>query len=148
MILQELEHEIRAHDRLAHAMRRVDELDRQLRGLDGQIADRRALLRALRRGAHAGSAEVAAAKLALRQALDGLRSERQARRAEHAELEATLDAAFNPTWGPLLREGPEISQFGEQVEAYACLYTSRVSNFRFYSPRHLFRGPRARMPHE
>ena len=37
---------------------------------------------------------------------------------------------------------------GEQVEAYACVYTSRVSNFRFYSPMQYFRGPRDRMPHE
>ena len=48
--------------------------------------------------------------------------------------QAELDAAFNPHWGPLFREGREISKFGEQVEAYACVYTSRVSNFRFHSP--------------
>ena len=42
----------------------------------------------------------------------------------------------------------ENSRFGEQVEDYACVYTSRVSNFRFYSPMQYFRGPRDRMPHE
>ena len=62
--------------------------------------------------------------------------------------EAEIDHAFNPYWGPLFREGYEISKFGEQVEAYACVYTSRVSNFRFYSPMQYFRGPRDRMPHE
>ena len=61
---------------------------------------------------------------------------------------AEIDHAFNPSWGPLFREGYEISKFGEQVEAYACVYTSRVSNFRFYSPMQYFRGPRDRMPHE
>ena len=48
----------------------------------------------------------------------------------------------------MFREGNEVSKFGEQVEAYACVYTSRVSNFRFYSPMQYFRGPRDRMPHE
>ena len=48
----------------------------------------------------------------------------------------------------MFREGYEVSKFGEQVEAYACVYTSRVSNFRFYSPMQYFRGPRDRMPHE
>ena len=67
---------------------------------------------------------------------------------EHQQLEQTLDVAFNPHLGPLFREGHEISKFGEQVEAYACVYTSRVSNFRFYSPNRHFRGPRDRMPHE
>ena len=67
---------------------------------------------------------------------------------EHSALEMTLDRAYNPHWGPLFREGHEISKFGEQVEAYACVYTSCVSNFRFYSPSRHFRGPRDRMPHE
>ncbi len=148
MILQELEHEVRIHDGLAPALRRLDELERQLRGLDTEIADRRALLRSLQRGVHACGQEVAGAKLALRRTLDVLREELRARTAEVAQLESQLDAAFNPTWGPLFREGHEISQFGEQVEAYACLYTSRMSNFRFYSPNHHFRGPRDRMAHE
>ena len=68
--------------------------------------------------------------------------------AQHRSAEAEIDDAFNPYWGPLFREGYEISKFGEQVEAYACVYTSRVSNFRFYSPMQYFRGPRDRMPHE
>jgi HAD superfamily 5'-nucleotidase-like hydrolase len=148
MILQELEHEVEVHEELAPALRRLDELERQLRVLDAEIADRRALLRSLRRGLDGPGLEVAAARRALRQALDDLSEQLQQRMAEHAQLERTLDAAFNPTWGPLFREGHEISQFGDQVEAYACLYTSRTSNFRFYSPNHHFRGPRDRMPHE
>ena len=40
------------------------------------------------------------------------------------------------------------SRFGEQVQDYADLYTSRVSNFLYYSPMQVFRSPRAIMPHE
>lgn len=148
MILQELEHEVEVHEELAPALRRLDELERHLRLLDAEIADRRALLRSLRRGLEEPSLEVAAARRTLRQALDDLSVQLRRRMTEHAQLEKTLDAAFNPTWGPLFREGHEISQFGDQVEAYACLYTSRTSNFRFYSPNHHFRGARDRMPHE
>jgi hypothetical protein len=39
-------------------------------------------------------------------------------------------------------------RFGEQVEDYACLYTSRVSNLLQYSPLRYFRAPRDKMPHE
>ncbi len=67
---------------------------------------------------------------------------------QHRALEDAIDDGFNPYWGPMFREGYEVSKFGEQVEAYACVYTSRVSNFRFYSPMQYFRGPRDRMPHE
>jgi 5'-nucleotidase len=92
--------------------------------------------------------EIAEAKRAVKEMLDKLRAELRVSIAEHTRLEAELDAAFNPNWGPMFREGYEISKFGEQVEAYACVYTSRVSNFRFYSPNRHFRGPRDRMPHE
>jgi hypothetical protein len=80
--------------------------------------------------------------------IETLRKGLRATTAQHRTLEAEIDHRFNPYWGPLFREGYEISKFGEQVEAYACVYTSRVSNFRFYSPMQYFRGPRDRMPHE
>ena len=59
-----------------------------------------------------------------------------------------VDQAFNPYWGAIFREGTENSRFGEQVEDYACVYTSRVSNFLAYSPLRYFRSPRDHMPHE
>ena len=91
---------------------------------------------------------VGAAKRSVKDAIERLRRELRETAAQHRSAEAETDDAFNPHWGPLFREGYEISKFGEQVEAYACVYTSRVSNFRFYSPMQYFRGPRDRMPHE
>jgi hypothetical protein len=156
MVLQELEHEVEVQDRLTPEQTRLDELERQLRHLDAEISDKQMVLRALQRKdeTHAdalealGPVELAAAKRTVKEALDRLRAELRASMLEHQQLEQTLDVAFNPHWGPLFREGHEISKFGEQVEAYACVYTSRVSNFRFYSPNRHFRGPRDRMPHE
>src|SRR5262249_39144426 len=63
-------------------------------------------------------------------------------------LEAKVDAAFNPNWGMVFKEGQENSRFGEQVKDYACLYTSRVSNFLGYSAYQYFRSPRDLMSHE
>jgi hypothetical protein len=48
----------------------------------------------------------------------------------------------------LLKEASETSSFGDQVEEYACIYTSRVSNLLAYSPLQYFRSPRDQMPHE
>ena len=62
-------------------------------------------------------------------------------------LEHDVEQGFNPA-GLHFKEGNENSRFGEQVEQYACVYTSRVSNFGFYSPMHFFRSPRELMPHE
>jgi len=65
-----------------------------------------------------------------------------------AGLERETAEAFNPYWGMLFRDRSELSAFGDQVESYACVYTSRVSNFRLYSPMWYFRSPRDRMAHE
>src|SRR5262249_55428499 len=63
-------------------------------------------------------------------------------------LERDVEEGFNRFWGLLFKEGHENSRFGEQVEQYACLYTSRVSNFLHYSPMQYYRSPRDLMPHE
>lgn len=63
-------------------------------------------------------------------------------------LEQEISNRFNPAWGQLFRDRAELSAFGAQIEDYACVYTSRVSNFRNYSPSFYFRSPRDRMAHE
>jgi HAD superfamily 5'-nucleotidase-like hydrolase len=151
MVLQELEHEVRTYDRLAPQIARLDHLDSQLIHLDSEINERQMAMRSLQKLAESQAARVdhlPAAKRQVKDAIDKLRAELRAANILHRTLEAEIDLSFNPHWGPLFREGYEVSKFGEQVEAYACVYTSRVSNFRHYSPMQYFRGPRDRMPHE
>jgi HAD superfamily 5'-nucleotidase-like hydrolase len=80
--------------------------------------------------------------------LDHLRRALRDVTQEADSLEALVESGFNPYWGLLFKEGNENSRFGEQVEQYACIYTSRVSNFLHYSPMQYFRSPREAMPHE
>jgi HAD superfamily 5'-nucleotidase-like hydrolase len=153
MVLQELEHEITVYDQLRPELSRLDRLDGELIHLDSELNERQAALRSLQKlGADAatnGEAEhLGAAKRSVKEAIEKLRRSLRATAAQHRTVEGGIDDAFNPHWGPIFREGYEVSKFGEQVEAYACVYTSRVSNFRFYSPMQYFRGPRDRMPHE
>jgi 5'-nucleotidase len=148
MILQELEHEVTTHDRLRPELGRLDRLDAELNHLDSELNERQAALRALQKGAAEGADGVATGKRAIKEAIEKLRRELRETATQHRVLEDSIDDGFNPYWGPMFREGYEVSKFGEQVEAYACVYTSRVSNFRFYSPMQYFRGPRDRMPHE
>jgi HAD superfamily 5'-nucleotidase-like hydrolase len=75
-------------------------------------------------------------------------------RQHAAELDKTLDerhrevdAAFNPYWGSVFAERTDASMFGSQLEEYACVYTSRVSNFYYVSPARYFRAPHGAMPH-
>ncbi|MFT7582823.1 MAG: 5'-nucleotidase, partial [Myxococcota bacterium] len=63
-------------------------------------------------------------------------------------IEREVSDAVNPAWGQLFRDRGELSAFGAQIEDYACVYTSRASNLRLYSPFWYFRSPRDRMAHE
>ena len=58
-----------------------------------------------------------------------------------------VDAAFNPYWGSSFAERHDTSRFGAQVESFACIYTSRVSNFLFASPAKYFISPHGSLPH-
>lgn len=54
----------------------------------------------------------------------------------------------NRTWGPLMRAGHDKSLFARQVERYADVYTSRVSNLGRRSPYALLRAARTSLPHD
>jgi 5'-nucleotidase len=149
MVLQELEHEVTAHERLRPELGRLDRLDAELNHLDSELNERQAALRALQKsGGETTDPEAASQRRAIKEAIERVRRDLRETATQHRALEDAIDDGFNPYWGPMFREGYEVSKFGEQVEAYACVYTSRVSNFRFYSPMQYFRGPRDRMPHE
>ncbi|HEY8377201.1 MAG TPA: 5'-nucleotidase domain-containing protein, partial [Nannocystis sp.] len=60
---------------------------------------------------------------------------------------ADVDEAFNPYWGSVFAARRDSSRFGAQVESYACIYTSRVTNFRYVSPTRYFHSPHGSMPH-
>jgi 5'-nucleotidase len=64
------------------------------------------------------------------------------------ELEGQVETAYNPYWGQLFKAGRENSRFGDQVEDFACVYTSRVSNFLHYPVKKYYQTAREVMPHE
>ncbi len=89
--------------------------------------------------------------------------------ADHAEVDAAIETAAavimsvddeiaplaraaalqgNPSWGPLMRAGVDKSLFARQVEKYADVYTSRVSNFGPATPYGYLRAARGTLPHD
>ncbi|MDP9151327.1 MAG: HAD-IG family 5'-nucleotidase [Myxococcota bacterium] len=164
MIIQELEGEVLAHDsckedfarseyledsrdRLEDELRfyqnRFKELSRRPDHGNGQ-ADGRTNART--NGVFTGEVEVE--RLRMKRAIDRVRGRLRHVEAELSLIEGRLDRRFHPYWGSLLKEENEESSFGSQVEEYACLYTSRVSNFLLYSPQQYYRSPRDEMAHE
>jgi len=60
----------------------------------------------------------------------------------------TMRECFNPYWGEILRAGSEESRYADQVERYACIYMTKVSDLYGYSPKSYFRPHRRVLPHE
>lgn len=65
-----------------------------------------------------------------------------------AELGDGINESYNCRWGPLFREGQEMSRFAHQVKDFACIYMTRVSNLLYYDMNHYFRTATEWMPHE
>ena len=69
-------------------------------------------------------------------------------RREMRDILKNYHQIFHPVWGEVMKTGYQNSRFAAQVEAYACLYTSRVSNLRLCAMSHSFSGSRDTMPHD
>jgi len=55
---------------------------------------------------------------------------------------------FNAKWGEVMRAGQDASYFASQVDKYACIYMSKVSDLVEYSPRSYFRPKKRLLAHE
>lgn len=55
---------------------------------------------------------------------------------------------FNPYWGEITRAGQEESRFAGQVEKYACIYMTQISDLLNISPRTYFRPGKRPLAHE
>ena len=153
MIIQEMEAEVLAHEmcreehqKSAELEQRREELEDQLRFYQQRYKD---LTRKIEDDPHKNGVSVHEAERGrTKRAVERIRGLLRAVDAEAGKLEREIDERFHKYWGSLLKESSEPSSFGDQVEEYACLYTSRVSNLLAYSPLQYFRSPRDLMPHE
>lgn len=152
MIVQEMEHELQRSELLREEISKIDAIDSEIVRLTERITfDQTLLYRIDDKLEHANGVDIEQLKTAKREvqrARDTMRRRRKELLVDLDVGEQELERLFNPYWGLIFRLANENTLFGEQVEDYACLYTSRVSNFLSYSPLHYFRAPRQLMPHE
>src|SRR5512133_3554390 len=154
MVVEELERELAWLERNQEELAELSRLEDLRVRVEDEIAVHRSALNALDRRLERDAApgpdreRLEAERRRQKQQLERLRRAcREADERVHA-LEETVEKGLNAYWGLTFKEGNENSRFGEQIEVYACVYTSRVSNFVFYSPMQYFRSPRAAMAHE
>lgn len=154
MIMQELETEIAAYTDCREDFATIEQLDDQREHLEDDLRYYQARIKELSRHIEhkptngTSVAELEADRMRFKRAVERIRGKLRQIDAELTALERRIDLRFHPYWGSLLKEGNEQSSFGKQVDEYACLYTSRVSNFLQYSPQQTFRSPRDVMSHE
>lgn len=65
-----------------------------------------------------------------------------------AEIAENYHKAFHPVWGQMFLAGYQDSRFAFYVENYACLYTSKATNFGLVSTLRAFRTTAERLPHD
>ncbi len=149
LVVRELEDELRIRQELSSQQRHLEVLRAEL-AESGQRMDNLDDVLALYRDLAAGEAPGAADPELQRtqEQLEELRTEHRAMRHHVRRLQARISTTINPCWGSLFKQGSNKSLFGSQVDDFACLYTSRVSNFAFYGRNHYFRVLLDPMMHE
>ncbi len=153
MIIQEMDDELRVLREHAASFERLSRLDQTRDAVGDELREHQARLKRVERklvehqsGPERPSWE--ASRVRHRRAIDRLRAQLKELDGEREALDEALSLAFHPFWGSLFKAGNEVSSFGNQVEQYGCIYTSRATNLAQYSPMHYFQSPRHRMPHE
>jgi HAD superfamily 5'-nucleotidase-like hydrolase len=145
LILREMESEMLAMEK----SREIEAQLRELMGVKTELDTRFAQLRLERQRlqSHYGPAPGASAS-ELEAAIRGVTEESQRLDSKIAPLAKCSGEMGNPTWGPLMRAGNDKSLFARQVERYADVYTSRVSNFLAQTPFAYMRAARGSLPHD
>jgi HAD superfamily 5'-nucleotidase-like hydrolase len=145
LVLRELEADLVAEDAFDAERGRLQQLMAEKEDLEHAVCQVRLELQRTRerygprssRSPAELDAELAALRARL-QSLDEAISPLAARAAE----------VSNPKWGPLMRAGNDKSYLARQVERYADVYLSRVSNFLAHTPFAYLRSPRGTLPHD
>ena len=155
MLVPELDREIRVTQEHEKEFDRLSRLNAERHHLE---IDKAALGRELRRltllqgeqdgGDPARRQEIAARIQAIPEEIKRIEERGVEIEPDIQDLRKKIDRAYNPFWGSIFRERNESSRFGHQLKDFACLYTSRVSNFLHYPMNYYFQSPIGYMPHD
>jgi 5'-nucleotidase len=145
LILREMESEVLAMEKARETDAHLRELMIRKSELDVRLAQLRL---ARQRAQHGYGPGPGTRPEELEASIRGVNEESQGLDARISPLAKASGEMGNPTWGPLMRAGNDKSLFARQVERYADVYTSRVSNFLAQTPFAYLRAARGSLPHD
>jgi 5'-nucleotidase len=144
LILRELEQELEAIGGFHDEQVRLTELMAEKEKLEYQSNRTRLALQRLKDGYLPTEGDVKS----LQKEADHLRSQIASIDDQIGVLAKASGELMNPHWGLIMRAGNDKSHFTRQVENYADIYMSRVSNFLSLTPYAYLRSPRNLLPHD
>jgi 5'-nucleotidase len=145
LVLRELEDEVRAITAFHATEAQLAEKMVHKERLEADVCQVRLALQRRRQG-YGPSPEQPEEELHAR--LLELQTQLRALDAELGPMARAASELSNPLWGLLTRAGNDKSHLARQVERYADIYTSRVSNFLYATPFVYLRSPRGSLPHD
>ncbi|MBI3181650.1 MAG: HAD-IG family 5'-nucleotidase [Myxococcales bacterium] len=145
LILRELEQELSALEEFRKTEGRLAEMMDEKERLEREQCQLR-LIQQRRRTSYAPAGGPPNEELHAR--LSQVRDRLERLDSEIAPLAKAASELVNPLWGLLTRAGNDKSHLARQVERYADVYTSRVSNFLFATPFLYLRARRGSLPHD
>jgi HAD superfamily 5'-nucleotidase-like hydrolase len=145
LILREIESEVLAMEKARDSDAELRQLMNRKTELDSRLAQLRL---ARQRVQHKYGPQPGEKPDELEASIRSLAEESQDLDSIISPLAKAAGAIGNPTWGPLMRGGNDKSLFARQVERYADIYTSRVSNFLAQTPFAYLRAARGSLPHD
>lgn len=147
LVVRELEQEIEDAEAFADKRALLVRLMEQKTGLENRVSQLRLYLQRKEQN-YAPPLGATRDPGAVRGELGALRGELEAIDQRVAELARAASELGNSRWGPLLRAGNDKSRMARQLERYADIYTSRVSNLGYYTPFAYLRPPPGTLPHD
>jgi HAD superfamily 5'-nucleotidase-like hydrolase len=142
LVLRDLESEILAMTRFAPQQRELDRLMAEKERLEQRYSELRLAL------CRADSGRPSDTPPDVRQRMTELKQRMVELDRRITPLAISYGELASPRWGLLLRAGIDKSYLARQIERYADVYTSRVSNLLHATPYAYLRAPRASLPHD
>lgn len=135
MITEELENELAQNIQAEPVIREIDQLMKKKEPLEDELTD--LMTKKIEKDTAVDEKRISA--------LQDIITEID---TQISQLIKKQQAMYNPNWGQLMRAGNEESYFAYQMERYACVYMSKISDLFDLSPRTYFRAPRRPLSHE
>jgi HAD superfamily 5'-nucleotidase-like hydrolase len=146
LVLRELEAELEAEEAFRQAQNELETLMAEKERLERGSTQLRLKLLRLERGSRRARRTSKASKL--REQIHSLRAELEALDERIGPLARKSSELVNRRWGAIMRTGNDKSHLARQIERFADIYTSRVSNLGLITPFGYLRAPRSSLPHD